>query len=138
MQHQWTFPVEVTSNYDGDTVSCIFDVGFGISYKNSVRLASVDTPELRGGTPLTKAAARLARDTVKLLIEEGKEIIFHSTVWSGKYGRPVGEIFVDGVSLSEYLIKNRLGVPYGGGARSQEAHEENARYLLSQGLISEE
>ena len=138
MQHQWTFPVEVTSNYDGDTLSCIFDVGFGISYKNSVRLASVDTPELRGGTPLTKAAARLARDMVKELVEDAEEIIFYSTVWSGKYGRPVGEIFVDGLSLSDYLIKNRLGVPYSGGTRRQEAHEKNALYLLNQGLISEE
>ena len=88
MKHQWTFPVEVESNYDGDTLRCSFDLGFGMIYWNSIRLASVDTPELRGGTDLTKAAGRLARDRVRELVEAADEIIFHSTVWAGKYGRP--------------------------------------------------
>ena len=135
MKHQWTFPVEVESNYDGDTLRCSFDLGFGMIYWNSIRLASVDTPELRGGTDLTKAAGRLARDRVRELVEAADEIIFHSTVWAGKYGRPVGELYLDGVCLSEYLVACRLGVPYGGGARNQAAHEINAQHLLDTGQI---
>ena len=135
MKHMWTFPVKVESNYDGDTLRCCFDLGFGMRYWNSIRLASVDTPELRGGTDLTKAAARLARDTVSELVEAADEIIFHSTVWAGKYGRPVGELYLDGLCLSDYLIEHRLGVPYGGGTRSQSAHEENARYLVETGRL---
>ena len=135
MNHKWTFPVEVESNYDGDTLRCCFDLGFGMRYWNSIRLASVDTPELRGGTDLTKAAGRLARDRVRELVEVANEIVFHSTVWAGKYGRPVGELYIDGASLSQYLIDNRLGVPYDGGARSQTAHELNAQYLLDNGKL---
>ena len=135
MKHAWTFPVKVESNYDGDTLRVCFDLGFGMRYFNSIRLASVDTPELRGGTDMTKAAARLARDRVAELVYSAEEIVFHSTAWAGKYGRPVGELYLDGVSLSEYLIKHRLGVPYGGGGRDQAAHEKNALYLQEQGLI---
>ena len=135
MKHQWTFPVEVESNYDGDTLRCCFDLGFGLRYWNSIRLASVDTPEIRGGTELTKAAGRLARDTVRQLVADADEIIFHSTVWAGKYGRPVGELYLDGQCLSDILIEHYLGVPYSGGARNQALHERNAAYLLETGEI---
>ena len=135
MKHEWTFPVRVESNYDGDTLRCEFDIGFGLRYWNSIRLSSVDTPEIRGGSALTKAAGRLARDEVKRLVEEADEIIFNSTVWAGKYGRPVGELYIDGMRLSEYLINHRLGVPYHGGTRNQALHEENAQWLLDNGRI---
>ena len=135
MDHKWTFPVEVESNYDGDTLRCCFDLGFGMRYWNSIRLASVDTPEIRGGTELTKAAGRLARDRVRELVAAADEIIFHSTVWAGKYGRPVGELYLNGVNLSDILISERLGVPYGGGARNQALHELNAQKLLEAGRL---
>ena len=135
MDHKWTFPVTIESNYDGDTLRCCFDLGFGMKYYNSIRLASVDTPEIRGGTDLTKAAGRLARDRVSEMVEHANEIVFHSTVWAGKYGRPVGELYLDGECLSDYLIDNRLGVRYDGGTRDQDAHEANAQYLLEAGEI---
>ena len=135
MDHKWTFPVEVESNYDGDTLRCCFDLGFGMRYWNSIRLASVDTPEIRGGTELTKAAGRLARDTVRQLVEDANEVIFHSTVWAGKYGRPVGELYLDGDCLSEILISENLGVRYSGGTRNQALHELNAETLYRAGSL---
>ena len=135
MKHDWTFPVRVAGNYDGDTLSCEFDLGFGLKYYSSIRLDGVDTPEIRGGTPLTKAAGRLARDTVAKLTAEAKEIIFHSTVWRGKYGRPVGRLYLDGRDLSEILIERSLGVYYTGGSRDQSVHEANAAWLLEKGLL---
>ena len=136
MKHEWTFPVEVESNYDGDTLRCRFDLGFGLCYYDSIRLDGVDTPELRGGSALTKMAARLARDVVTDLVDDAKEIVFHSTVWRGKYGRPVGRLYIDGRDLADILIERRLGVPYTGGTRSQREHEENAAWLLTQGMLA--
>ena len=136
MQHQWTFPVTVESNYDGDTLRCWFDLGFGMRYVDSIRLDGVDTPEIRGGSELTKAAARLARDAVMDLVTQAKDIVFHSTVWRGKYGRPVGRLYLDGRDLAEILIERRLGVAYDGGRRDQTAHDDNAAWLLKHGYIS--
>ena len=138
MEHTWTFPVHVAGNYDGDTLSCEFDLGFGLKYYSSIRLDGIDTPEIRGGTLLTKAAGILARDTVAKLTAEAKEIIFHSTVWRGKYGRPVGRLYLDGKDLSEILIERSLGVYYDGGRRDQSVHEANAEWLMEQGLITVE
>ena len=138
MKHEWTFPVRIHSNYDGDTMRCEFDIGFGLRYFNSIRLDGVDTPEIRGGTALTKAAGRLARDVVRDLLADAEEIIFHSTVWAGKYGRPVGRLYLDGRDLTATIIERRLGVAYDGGARDQRAHEANAAWLLTQGKLSPE
>ena len=136
MEHEWAFPVRVESNYDGDTLRCEFDLGFGIKYYNSIRLDGVDTPELRGGTALTRAAARLARDVVRDLVAEAEEVVFHSTVWAGKYGRPVGRLYIDGKDIAEILIERKLGVAYSGGKRSLRAHDQNAAWLLTQGFIT--
>ena len=136
MKHEWTFPVHVESNYDGDTLRCEFDIGFGLRYHNSIRLGGVDTPELRGGSALTRAAGKLARDVVRDLVAEATEVIFHSTVWAGKYGRPVGRLYLDGRDLADILIERRLGVSYDGGTRNHRAHEENAAWLLTQGFLT--
>ena len=138
MEHVWTFPCRLDENYDGDTFKVELDVGFGSRHYAAVRLAGVDTPELRGGTALTKAAAKLARDEAARFILMGREVVFHCAVWSGKYGRPVGEIYVDGVRLSEHLIARRLGVEYAGGSRAglQELHRVNAEHLRETGQLS--
>ena len=138
MKHKWTFPCKLDDNYDGDTFKLEMDVGFGNRHYAAVRLDGVDTPELRGGSDLTKASAKLARDKAEVFVRSGVAI-FHCTVWLGKYGRPIGEIYVDGKRLSEYLISLRLGIPYTGGSRAnfQACHEANATYLMESGKLDD-
>ena len=132
---EWKFPAKLDSNYDGDTFKLELDIGFGLRNFISARLDGVDTPELRGGTDLTKAAAKLARDEANRFISEADEVLFHCTVWGGKYGRPVGRIICDGVDLSQWLIDNNLGLPYDGGSRNLDDHIANAELLRKQGKI---
>ena len=114
MSHEWRFPCTVDTNYDGDTFKLEIDLGFAIKHYAAIRLDGVDTPELRGGTLLTKAAAKFARDEARDFVDVADELIFHSKVWKGKYGRPVGDLICDGMPLSQHLINMRLGVPYDG------------------------
>ncbi len=140
MKHEFTFPCEVESIYDGDTLKLKVDLGFGLKHHISARLDGIDTPELRGGSDLTKAAARLARDAARAFIEAGTQVIFRPTVWAGKYGRPVGEVIVDGVSLRDWLIERRHGLPYAGGtsrAGWSGKHEIEARYHRDRGALAE-
>ena len=37
----------VTKVVDGDTVDCVFDLGFDVMFKSRVRLLGMDTPESR-------------------------------------------------------------------------------------------
>ena len=140
MDHQWMFPIRLDHNYDGDTFDLEIDLGFSIKIYKSVRLAGVDTPELRGGTPETKALARFARDHAEWYIRYANKVFFKSTVWSGKYGRPVGDLICDGNSLADYLVAEGLAVPYDGGSRAelQAQHQKNAEILIEKGRISVE
>ena len=39
--------VAVTKVVDGDTMDCVFDLGFDVMFKSRVRLLGIDTPESR-------------------------------------------------------------------------------------------
>ena len=60
----------------------------------------MDTPELRGGTLLTKAAAKFARDEARRFVDAADELLFHSKVWKGKYGRPIGDLIYRKFNIS--------------------------------------
>lgn len=132
---QWEFPCKLIDNYDGDTLNLELDLGWGLCYYRQVRLHGVDTPELRGGTPLTKAAAKQARDFVNNVCRDAATLSFLSEKWSGKFGRAIGDVLVNGQRLSEMLIENRLGVRYDGTSNRDALwpqHEANAQYLADQ------
>lgn len=104
--------------YDGDTVSSMeVNLGFHATMeKMKFRLFGIDTPELRGGTEETKAAARASRDRLRELIV-GKELQIKTYKSSnyvdkkGKYGRWLCTIYlvnedgtVDPVSVNDKLV----------------------------------
>ena len=130
MVKSWKFPVySVLGNYDGDTFKLLLDLGYSVHRKVTVRLIGVDTPELRGGTVETKTLARAARDRARYLVGNADKLDFIS-FGIGKYGRALGDIICDDVSLVETLINERYGVPYEGGSRKDMLikHIENAEY----------
>ena len=103
----------ITHVYDGDTLTATIDLGFKIHIDGAkLRLANVDTPEIRGGTDEEKEAGRRSRDYVKQRIL-GKQIRIRA-LGRGKYGRYLVEIWLpngDGdpgpESLNDELV--RLG-----------------------------
>ena len=135
MDHEWNFPAKLDDNYDGDTFKLELDLGFALRHFVSIRLDGVDTPELRGGSDLTKAAGKLARDEANQFVRAAKRLMFKCTVWGGKYGRPAGDLICDGQSLSDWLIDQGLGLPYDGGTRDQAAHHRLAQALAEQGKL---
>lgn len=58
-------PARVLSVYDGDTVKVEAAMWPGLTWKGSVRVEGVDTPELRGKCEAEKRKARAARDFVR-------------------------------------------------------------------------
>jgi micrococcal nuclease len=112
------YNAEVVSVYDGDTLTVNIDVGFKVKMaKVKIRLLGVNTPEMRGGTAETKAAARKARDYVRELCL-GKTIRLKSEK-KGKYGRYLATIWTldeDGQphpsSINQLLIIEGLAESY--------------------------
>ena len=128
----YQYPCEYLSNYDGDTVKVRIDLGFKMYHDITVRIAGIDTAELRGGSKELKAYARIARDVVKAWCEKHAPLTYSSHSWNGKYGRSLGDLFyVDENDtpqyLTEYLLKHYLAEEYQGGSRKEinQRHERN-------------
>ena len=82
-----------------------------------VRVAGVDTPEIKGKCEAEKAAGIQARDFVTRSLTEARSVSFCNPKW-GKYGkRVVAEVMLDSKSLAAILIESGLGRPYDGGRR---------------------
>ena len=139
------FKIGEFSNYDGDSFDLTLDLGFELVYHQKCRIEGIDTPELRGGTTLSKAAAVLARDVAREWVRKAMEdggAVFVSETYRGKFGRPLGDIerAKDGASMRQHLLDNHLGVPYHGQAKSKVAgeHAANLQFLLDNDLAAKE
>ena len=113
----YDWPLRTPPAYDGDTIRITMP---GLPPELSemlVRVAGVDTPEIRGKCWPEKAAAIRARDFVILSLTDARSVSFCNPKW-GKYaGRVLADVMVDGKSLAATLIERGLGRPYGGGRR---------------------
>ena len=103
---------------DGDTLAVRAHIWLGQSVETRVRLAGIDTPELRGRCPEETAMAERVRETVRVLVGDGAVTL--RDVRYGTYaGRVVARIETGaGLDLAEHLGALGLAQPYGGrGAR---------------------
>lgn len=105
---------------DGDTLDVWLirkqDRGVFAAGMCRVRLAHIDTPELRSSDPLERAAAAAARDRVQELARPGQL----ATVYEygiDKYGRTLASIEVTGVDIGQALLAEGLARPYEGGTK---------------------
>jgi len=108
---------KVISVYDGDTFRVNIDSLPPIVGKNiAIRVNGVDTPEIRGKCQYEKDLALEARDFVRGKLANAKEIKL-TNLQRGKYFRVVANVLVDGVSLEQELLDNKLAYRYGGGKK---------------------
>ncbi len=105
----------VVSVYDGDTMVVDTEPWPGLTVHTKVRLAGVDTPEIRGECQAEKDLAIRARDFVRATVGAQVQL---TNVRLGKYaGRVVADVWVNEQKLSDLLIAENLGRPYHGGRR---------------------
>ena len=94
-----SFPIVFIKDcYDGDTCTTLKD--------EKIRLACIDTPELKGwkADPIP---AKEARDFVNKLLANEKVSI--NRITKDKYGRTVGELFKNGVNIQELIVEKGYG-----------------------------
>ena len=102
----WSTPaslptVSIKYCYDGDTCTTLKG--------EKIRLACIDTPELKGrkANPLP---AKLAREFLNDLIAK-KEVSIRR-ITKDRYGRTVAELFNDEINIQELIVKKGLGKIY--------------------------
>jgi endonuclease YncB( thermonuclease family) len=111
--------VKYVRNYDGDTVT--FDIP-GVhpllGQNISVRIAHLDTPEIKGRLPCEKEAARTAKRLIENLLKRARRIDLEN-IQRDKYFRVLADVIVDGRSIKDILMKNNLAYRYEGATKEK-------------------
>ena len=110
---------------DGDTFDCTVDLGFNISHKIRVRMYGINTPESRTRDLEEKARGLASKKRLIELLEQHEGNLIVQTNKKGKYGRYLGTIFVDEITvdgvydtnINRQLIEEGFAVEYFGGKR---------------------
>ena len=131
---------KVTKVVDGDTIDVIIDMGFDIMYKSRVRLFGIDTPESRTRNKDEKVRGLLAKKYLQEALKAGKTLSIktYKDNETGKFGRILGDVFIDGKSVNAQMVKDFMAVPYTGQSKQaiMQLHESNKKMLIKQGKIS--
>jgi len=121
----YEYKIKLDRVIDGDTVDAYIDLGFDVSVKKRIRFMGINTPESRTRDLEEKARGLAAKERVKELLE-GCENIKLTSHGVGKYGRCLGELFIDIVddrekltleSVNQLLIREGHAKEYFGGKR---------------------
>ena len=136
----YEYRCKVTRVVDGDTVDIDIDLGFGVwLHKERVRIYGIDTPESRTRDLEEKKFGLMAKEFVKKFVKGDKRNIKSNIILrtqkydaKGKFGRILGDIIVDGTSLSDTMIKEHHAVPYYGQSKDevQESHLANRIHFV--------
>jgi len=110
---------------DGDTIDALIDVGFDIWIKKRIRYSGIDTWESRTRDLAEKAKGLEAKARNKELLMEISSKSGYFRLKShgvGKYGRVLGEIFIEDTdgkqwNINETLISEGHGYIYDGGKK---------------------
>ena len=111
----YKYNAKVNRVVDGDTVDALVDLGFDTWKKVRIRMMGLNAPESRSKDLEEKKKGLAAKDRLKELLN--KETFILQSYGVGKYGRCLGELFVDDVNINKQLIKEGHAVEYHGGKR---------------------
>ena len=104
--------VQFLGNFDGDTIKVnIPNIHSLLGEKINIRLADVDTPEMRSDTVCEAALAKQAKLFVYNALFMATRIDLYEAR-RGKYFRVIAKIVYDGKDLGQELLKKKLAVPY--------------------------
>jgi micrococcal nuclease len=96
---------------DGDTVDALIDVGFDIWVKKRIRYKGLDAWESRTRNLDEKKKGLAAKARNKELLEKVSAKPGYFRLKShgvGKYGRVLGEIFIEDVDGNQYSVNQKL------------------------------
>ena len=131
----YQYKVTVTKVIDGDTVDVDIDLGFAVVLKKQrVRLYEIDTPESRTRDLEEKKFGLLSKKYLQDKLENATNIYLKSHD-KGKFGRILGELFIDSdsKSVNMQMVDDHHAVYYYGQNKNDVAKEHiiNREWLIN-------
>lgn len=108
---------KVIKVYDGDTITVASKMPFTDSpiYRFSVRLAHIDSPEIKGQSNKETKLAIISRNALHKLIF-GKVVELKNN-GKEKYGRLLADIYYNDIYVNKWMIDNKYAIKYEGGTK---------------------
>lgn len=133
----YEYRAKVTKVVDGDTIKADIDLGFDLFLSNqTIRLYGVDAPESRTKDLEEKYYGNLSKQFINDYCPKGTYITLRTHLdKKGKFGRILGEIIVNKVSLNELMIQENFAVEYQGQSKDDisKEHQFNRTQLHRRG-----
>lgn len=111
------YKIELLRVVDGDTIDVRIDLGFNVWHKCRVRLMGINAPESRTRDLEEKKRGLAAKDWLIETLENAQADLEMKSHGSGKYGRVLGEIFINDVNINTLMVDEGHAVKYDGGKR---------------------
>jgi micrococcal nuclease len=110
---------KVIKVYDGDTITVAAKLPFAKSpvYRFSVRLRSIDSPEIKGTSQQERELAITSRDALHDMIF-GK-IIELKNNGKEKYGRVLADIYYEDLHVNKWMVEKGYALEYHGGKKTR-------------------
>ena len=114
--NMYTYNAKLDRVVDGDTIDALVDLGFDTWKKVRIRMVGMNAPESRTRDLEEKKLGLATKSRLIELLGNGDFILQSHGV--GKYGRCLGEIFIEeNISINQTLINEGYATEYYGGAR---------------------
>tara|TARA_R110000751_G_scaffold157090_1_gene262513 strand:+ start:116 stop:535 length:420 start_codon:yes stop_codon:yes gene_type:complete len=133
----YEYNCKVKKVVDGDTVDVVIDLGFSIHYSSRVRLYGIDTPESRTRNKDEKVRGLMSKQYLIDALSKGQVVIKTRKDKKGKFGRVLGEMYVDDININLKLVEEFLAVKYEGQNKAdiEAEHLINRQELITKGLF---
>ena len=108
---------QVINVFDGDTITIVSKLPYDASplYRFSVRLAGIDTPEIKGKTDRERELAQEAKCALQKLI--WNKVVVLKNLKTEKYGRVLADVYLGDLHVNQWLLDNNYAVQYSGGKK---------------------
>jgi micrococcal nuclease len=137
----YEYKADLIKVIDGDTIEVDFDLGFGVWLKKQrIRLAGIDTPEIRTSDKEMKAMGKAALAGLIDVLDDysGSLIIRTELDPDDKFGRILGHVQTGGgIDVNKWMVERNYAVAYDGKSKVnlEQLHRANATKLRERGEI---
>ncbi len=113
------FAAKVISIHDGDTFTIELSKEYALIGKSiPIRVFGIDAPELSGKNPCEKEKALKAKEALRELLTSKKKVTLKN-VKRDKYFRLLADVYSDGKSVSDAMLKAKLAYSYTGKTKQK-------------------
>jgi micrococcal nuclease len=93
---------------DGDTIDANIDLGFDVSIQRRIRLWGIDAAETRTKNLQEKADGLEVLARLKHILSSNDNIFYVRSLGIDKYGRCLGEIYIQDININKQLLAEGL------------------------------